>query len=396
MNELQILQDETIEEFLWRLGCLKECGSIHLTWPEQATILNEANGNEEDFTESHWRKKYRKMQLEKAVKEKKVSLNQTPNLVSFFTEIEKQRIRAKEDRASYTRALREQARKDAILDIFSETISSFDPIEIQSKPETPAKRSIYAMQSDIHYGLTFDSYSGKYNSDIAKERIMAYAERIIQIGKLHNAEVCYVSLMGDLISGIIHTTIRIENRENLIEQIVGVSEQISSFLYKLASVFNTVIVNNVDGNHSRVDLSADDALRAEKLDALIPWYCKTKLQNVKNISFQDNKLDSSIGSFFIYDKSYVSVHGDMDGDLKASGQKIEQMTNDKIDYLLAGHMHVADMRIENTGYIRNGSVCGSGDEYTVKKRLFGPPVQVCMIVSPSGVEAIYPVNLRGV
>ena len=69
------------------------------------------------------------------------------------------------------------------------------------------------------------------------------------------------------------------------------------------------------------------------------------------------------------------------------------MLGTKIDYMLAGHMHVADARFENTGFIRNGSVCGSGDEYTVKKRLFGPPIQVCMVVTETGVEAIYPVKL---
>ena len=153
------------------------------------------------------------------------------------------------------------------------------------------------------------------------------------------------------------------------------------------------MVNSVDGNHSRVDLSADDALRAEKLDALIPWYCKTKLQLIDNVVFQDNELDSSIGNMSIFGKTYVCVHGDMDNDLKTSAQRIEQMMGNKIDYLLAAHMHIADCRIENVGFIRNGSVCGSGDEYTVKKRLFGPPVQVCMIVSKDGVEAIHPVKL---
>lgn len=34
MNELQLFENETIDEFLWRLGCLKDAGSIHLTWPE--------------------------------------------------------------------------------------------------------------------------------------------------------------------------------------------------------------------------------------------------------------------------------------------------------------------------------------------------------------------------
>jgi len=222
---------------------------------------------------------------------------------------------------------------------------------------------------------------------------MHYANSIIRIGKDSGAKDCYVSLMGDLISGVIHTTIRIENRENLIEQVIGVSELISAFLYRLATYFDNVIVNSVDGNHSRIDFSADDALRAEKLDALIPWYCKTKLQNLNNVHFIDNTLDSSIGSFGIFGKRYICVHGDMDNDLKASVQRIEPMFGSKIDYILAGHMHVAEARIENTGFIRNGSVCGSGDEYTVKKRLFGPPVQVCMVVSDEGVEAIHPVKL---
>lgn len=53
---------------------------------------------------------------------------------------------------------------------------------------------------------------------------MHYADAIIRIGKDSGAKDCYVSLMGDLISGVIHTTIRIENRENLIEQVTGVSE----------------------------------------------------------------------------------------------------------------------------------------------------------------------------
>lgn len=143
---------------------------------------------------------------------------------------------------------------------------------------------------------------------------MNYANEIIRVGKNAGANDCYVSLMGDLISGAIHTTIRIENRENLIEQVVGVSELIAAFLAKLATHFENVIVNSVDGNHSRVDFSADDALRAERLDALIPWYCKTKLQNYPNVHFTDNQLDSSIGSFSIFGKTYVCVHGDMDND----------------------------------------------------------------------------------
>jgi hypothetical protein len=43
--------------------------------------------------------------------------------------------------------------------------------------------------------------------------------------------------------------------------------------------------------------------------------------------------------------------------------------------------------------IRNGSVCGSGDEYTMKKRLFGYPCQVCLIVNENGIKDYIPIAL---
>jgi hypothetical protein len=60
MNEFTMQQGETIEDFLWRLGSLKEQGTIHLTWPELSKILNDATDSTE-YTESYWRKKYRQM-----------------------------------------------------------------------------------------------------------------------------------------------------------------------------------------------------------------------------------------------------------------------------------------------------------------------------------------------
>ena len=126
----------------------------------------------------------------------------------------------------------------------------------------------------------------------------------------------------------------------------------------------------------------------------MPWYSKARLEKIDNVIFKDNQYDSTISNFNIYGKNYIAVHGDMDPDLKTSALRIERMMGERLHYILAGHMHIPDIRIEDVGYLRNGSVCGSGDEYTMKKRLFGPPCQVCLIVSAKGVEAIHPVVLK--
>ena len=51
---------------------------------------------------------------------------------------------------------------------------------------------------------------------------------VIAIQKVHNCENCYISLQGDMISGNIHKTIQVTNRENVIEQIKIASELIGS------------------------------------------------------------------------------------------------------------------------------------------------------------------------
>ena len=264
---------------------------------------------------------------------------------------------------------------------------------MEESDQSTSERALYAMLSDIHYGLTFSSYYNNYSPEIAQRRVMAYAKRLCQIGKEQNVDTIVVALLGDLISGNIHLPIRLENRGNAISQVVGVSELISGFLYCLAQNFKEVIVTDVSGNHSRIEANPDNALRMERLDALIPWYCKAKLGNIKHIRFEENHVDPTMSILEIHGKLYVAVHGDFDQDLKASALRISQLIGKKVDYFLAGHMHIADMRIEDVGFIRNGAVVTGGDEYTSKKRLFGPAVQVALLLSDQGVDAVYPVRL---
>lgn len=390
-------QDESEDAYLIRLGDLKKSKQINLTWDEFADIMNSFQKSK-THDESYYRKKYYRLieslSEDKDTEEEEEENNNTnDNIKQLFKEIEKERIRTRDERNSLNRIVRSQAREEAILELFKEEISKYKNIKpvISNQNNRNQEASIYVMLSDIHYGLSFHSIGGIYNSDIAKQRIYHYAAAIKSIGK--HCKDCYVSLMGDMISGVIHNTIRLENKETIIEQVVGVSELIANFLLDLSFYFEHVYINSVDGNHSRIDQSMEDALRGEKLDSLIPWYCKAKLQDIDNIKFIDNKIDTTIGSFIIYDKLYVSVHGDMEKDLKTSAQNIEKSIGKHIDYMLAAHTHVPSIRQEDTTYIHNGCVCGSGDDYTMKKRLFGPASQVCMICTKNGIESIHPVTL---
>lgn len=81
---------------------MKENGSIHLTWPELTTILNESQEDGVMHTESYWRKRFRQMKLDGSNPGSSGGSGGC-NLTSFFLEIEKQRIRARDERTSYNR-----------------------------------------------------------------------------------------------------------------------------------------------------------------------------------------------------------------------------------------------------------------------------------------------------
>ena len=395
-HDIQRYEDESIDAYLWRLGQMRENKEIVGTWLDFANIINHALGM--SYEESYWRKRYAQMKREKN-EESLYSNNKktmTDAFVSISNDIDTQRRKLKAEREALNRQRKILFDEDSLHSIFRETIQRFEPIEIPEETTYVGKqeKAIYAMLSDLHYGISFDSYMGRYNTEIAKQRVMQYADAIIQEGVKNDISTCYVSLMGDMISGNIHTTLRVENKERIVEQIIGASELIGTFLYRLAQCFEIVHVNSVPGNHSRIHASKDEDHRSERLDDLIFYYCTVKLDNCENVIFHTNEIDSTIGSFKIFGKNYVCIHGDMDQNLNTSYTKISRMTPDKIHYLLFGHMHVMNCRIDSVGTIGNGSVCGSGDDYTVRNRLFAKPMQVFMTVNEDGVESIHPVVLR--
>ena len=390
---LSRLDNETLEQCLWRLGSLKKSGTAEITWNHITDFLND------EFNllhgESAYRKKYKRLARAASVRELEAMYDgdYAETTKHQLRELEKQRIRIQEERSAYRQELRTQAQNEALIEELIEAVKAYEPIDVPKQPEQPSQRVLYAMLSDIHFGLKFSSYYNNYSPEIATKRVMRYAERLCAIAKQCGATTICISILGDLISGNIHLPIRLQNRINVIEQVVGVSELVSAFLLRLAECFSDVVVTDVSGNHSRLDPNPEHALRSERLDALIPWYCHAKLEKIENVRFVDNEIDPTISVMDVLGKTYVAVHGDFDQDLKSSSVRISQLIGKKIDYFLAGHMHIADMRIEDVGFIRNGAVVTGGDEYTSKKRLFGPATQVCLLCTPNGVEAIYPVLL---
>jgi len=307
-------------------------------------------------------------------------------------EFEKEKQKFFDQRVSYKKVIRDDTRLDEVYDIIQETIQSgnLPKIEFNYKTIEHTDNDLLVSLNDLHFGADINNAWNTYNSDICKERLNDYFNEILKIKELHNSENCYVSANGDLINGNIHLSVLVSNKENIIEQVMGVSELIAQFLGELSKHFNNVVFIVVAGNHSRIGSNKDNSLKSERLDDLIPWYIKARLQNVDNIFVNEN-LDNTMSLVDIRGKKYLNVHGDYDSGRSAI-QSVALMSGQNIYAILCGHLHHNSMEyVNNIKVIMSGGFLGM-DDYCITKRIVGIPQQLVCVCDDNGVKCTYDIN----
>lgn len=319
---------------------------------------------------------------------------------SSYTEqlstIRKERQRLFDERAALNKINRENSRIEQQLDYLEGLIKQNAYSPAPKTDVVASDNDLLIAISDVHLGLNVDNNFGAYNTCIANQRMEQYLAEIKRIQKIHGAENAYVCAIGDLVSGLIHSTVQLENRENAVQQIQIVSEMISNFVYELSKTFKNVYVNSVAGNHSRLNQKKENVLRDERLDDLCLWYMKAKLGNLNNVYFVDDKnYDATIGKFDIRGKEYLIVHGDFDSFSESGISKLVMMLGKKPEAMLCGHLHRCSLdEVAGIKIMRSGSFAGTADNYTISKRISGKPSQLVCVVDDNGVQALYPVQLR--
>ena len=255
----------------------------------------------------------------------------------------------------------------------------------------PTEQDLLVSLNDLHFGACVDNYWNYYNSDVCRMMLQDYIGKIVSIANLHGAENCYVWANGDLISGNIHKSIAVSNRENVIEQVVGVSELIAEFLSELSPYFKNVYFSSVAGNHSRLE-EKDLASPHERLDDLVEWYLKARLQNFQNVVFDNyEKIDDTMYLVNIRGKTYLGVHGDYDGS-PSKVQSLQTMAQRPVYAILSGHLH--HNKIDNVQGVKTvmaGSFLGM-DDYCVGKRIYGSQQQLVCVCTYDGIMAYYDVD----
>lgn len=343
--------------------------------------------------------------------------NKIKELNEKIRDLEQAKIQLRDEKNEYNRQNRDSARIKTTLELLSKELKEIGKIKFDINNidnnidnnisngidnnvsnsillDNEEKEMIISL-SDLHTGQTFKSYFGEYNIEIEKERLQQYLNKILKIGKLYNIKTVRILSLGDQISGNIHKTIQVSNKENVIEQIKIAVSYICSFCDVLCNSFEKVFLYSVAGNHSRLEPNFKEAIHLERIDDLISWIIGKLLNHKNNFKYiEEANIDNGIIQFDIFDKTYLGVHGDMDiGDKKNISDLCGIVK--KIPYaIFKGHKHFPEStEVNGIKIIQSGSLVGSGDDHTIEKRLSGKPSQTLCIVDKNGIECIYNIEL---
>lgn len=391
-------QDEL--SYLWDIGQAKDSGVYEGTWDDIAYLMNfHYRGDESEYrTSSAYRKPYEhaKKFFEHGVFGSITEDEYASQLMNSKRELERAKIQFRDERRAWNKQNYIDDRAEDTLDRLSASLIEISKEEFPNFPHAAytSSNDMIVVLSDMHIGADFSGKFGTFNTSIASERMGKFLARTLELQRIHHAENCYVLSLGDQISGNIHRTLQVSNKENVIEQIKIATQLISSFCYELSQNFNEVTLISVSGNHSRLTDKKEDAMHDERLDDVISWAVGLSLYNVDNFSVMDND-DTSIATFAVRGKPYVATHGDYDGFNKNDAQRLVSMIREFPEAWFTGHLHtIAVDEVNGIKMIRGGSLRGAGDGYTVGKRLRGDACQLVCIAGKDGLLAYYPINLE--
>ena len=255
--------NETLSQYIERMRIEKSISGV--TWQTIADIANEKYGknyNESTYRRNYWHKEDDEVAPNQPISEEDLNLR-------------KLKIKIRDERIQTNANIRALSREETIKEIALETAEKMSAKKLLYIPEkkivTNKNKTAILNIGDWHYGISIDNKWNKYNTDIARERVAKLTKAVLEYCDFHKVERIIIAGLGDYISGIIHLPLRINNREDVLSQIINVSEIICEMITEL-SKDHLIEFYTVLGNHGRIDPNKKDSIQLENLERIVPWH----------------------------------------------------------------------------------------------------------------------------
>ena len=291
-------------------------------------------------------------------------------------ELYKERIRLQDQRRSFNKGLKEEARFEHLKEVLLERLYDLPELTFNKTKLLKTDGVEGALLfSDVHYGLKIDTPLNYYDVAVSQERIEQMTDKTIEYCLKNGVTKLSVCLLGDFVSGMIHNSVRVEQEEDVITQLMDFSEILAQVVTRLRESINDVVVYSTWGNHSRIIQNKKESINRENLERLVPFYLKNRVpSDVKIIdSHGVDYIEATIGGL-----KTVITHGDKDTPMTAVNNFV-RILGYVPEQVFLSHIHEYNEKDDCDCQITvNGSVC-STDEYALSLRKATKPCQILKI-----------------
>lgn len=316
-------------------------------------------------------------------------------------------------------AITERARFEELLSVFEanlQRVPAFDPPVAPVAQPLGTPETMVVLLSDVHVGKLVDpEWVGEgfaYNASIFAERLATWQRKVVELKAIHERAFpitkLVVLMLGDLIDGVDMRRGH-AHRVDLnaaTKQVLVLVHALGQVLADLATVFPSIEVVSVPGNHGRVGEYGVN-LAMDNWDFMASKMLEVTLSQAPNVRFTVRSQKYAlleIGPLTTY-----IAHGDDVGSggggfaglpvygIARAAAKDTGLHNRILDLYVIGHYHSAnDLMLNGARVLMNGAWDG-GDDFSVSRiKAASIPEQWAFGVHPDkGVTWQYRIRLAG-
>ena len=292
---------------------------------------------------------------------------------------------------------KEAATVESITDAMTELCRTYTPLK---EPEIMAgelgQREGVILVSDMHFDENVSEEEtftlGKYNAEIAKQRLDTLFNRVIEnCGEL-GIKVLNIKFLGDMVSGIIHDELLINDELGITMAVIQLADYLAQWLCKLAENFH-IKVSGIVGNHGRMFKKPHYKQKAElNFDFILYEFIRREVKTfVKEFTIPRS-------AFYIHDildTGFMDIHGDtflggngMNPISAAVNRDIAKLAGALrerglvFNYVNMAHFHnpTETKSFDGIPIILNGSIIGPNEYSILKIKRAEKPAQVFYVV----------------
>lgn len=243
-----------------------------------------------------------------------------------------------------------------------------------------SKREALLLLGDWHFGIEVDSFWNIYNPDVCKRRLNLLLNQTISVCEENKIKTITIFNLGDLISGRIHSQLRMQSRIDAVDQTIKVATLLEMFILQLRQHDFTINYYDCLDNHSRVEPNKKESLQLESFAKFIHWHLDTAFKNVPDVNIFDNDFGEDIICASILNHNVIGVHGDKDDPTRVV-KGLTALLSFKPDLICTAHRHhFAADETTRCPVLCNPSLMGQ-DQYALDGRLDSSPAQLLVILT---------------